>query len=193
LFVYLLSIPKSFFERNEESFRGCVIRDIPDVITEYITMETTAAALCNAVKEDFPEESDVIFDINNNILMIKDTGRHSELITAIDRFGKPISRRLTTNRVLDAIRNYTQSCEHLTSAVKKALQTLSDSLMNDIGTVIQVMHWAVIVEASASHTTAAKQKGTAIFYFKINYTKDHIAFKKDKLNVHDHQVGVFQR
>jgi hypothetical protein len=114
------------------------LRDVPDVVLQYTEIESAALGLCIAVKEDFPVDCDLVFDINNNLLMLKDNGKHNGLIAAIDRFGKPISRRLTTKRVADAILSYTQACEQVTSAVKKALQTLSQSLMSDIGTIIQV-------------------------------------------------------
>ena len=144
MFYVFYRIPSSFFDRNEESYRGCVLPTIACVREEYKAVEAAVQELCHAVQTTFPACSDVVYDINNNIITFKEESsalkksNEKQSVAAVDRFGKLIPRRLTTVEVTSALKEYVSCAEKATRAVKRALQSLSDTLLKDLGTIIQV-------------------------------------------------------
>jgi hypothetical protein len=98
----------------------------------------------------------------NNALMLKKRPAEAEsgrYITPTDRNRKPIAKRYTTARVEGAIADYLSACDAATSAVKKALQGLSDTLRADLPALVSALHVAVVLQAAAAHVAAARQRG----------------------------------
>lgn len=72
-------IPSEFFLRNEEEFRGHILRNATPAIEQlYQELEMAARQLCQAVHTDFfatpsvpLSNADIVFDVNNNAIMFK--------------------------------------------------------------------------------------------------------------------------
>ncbi|CAM9461786.1 unnamed protein product, partial [Discosporangium mesarthrocarpum] len=65
-------VPESFFERNEGSFRGSISLGHEAITEPYAKLEESAAALCQAVFEDFPNAAqDLTYDLHNNSVFLK--------------------------------------------------------------------------------------------------------------------------
>lgn len=156
-------VPESFFQRNEEVFRGCVARGLPGVEKAYEEVQRTVGALCRVVKEDFPKECEVVLDPINNAIMLKKkpevNGKKGDVyIAPTDRNRKTIPKRWTTKRVEAALGDYLAAVDAATLAVKTTLQDLSDCLKKDLPTMISSLHIAVIIQAAAAHVAAARQR-----------------------------------
>ena len=166
----VLSIPDSFFERNEADFRCALVRGPhqPDIEHAFRSVDEAALKLCEAVKQDFPPEAGIVFDIFNNLLMIKKIPLNTSEETkqnyggAVDRFGKSISRRWTTANVENARAQYVAATEAATSAVAIALRQLSNDLSQVLIPIVQATHLCVVLQVAVGHTTSSKRKGWCV-------------------------------
>lgn len=156
-------IPSAFFERNEDEFRGNVLRDSPEVHAAYEQVELAARALCDQVKADFPPECETVHDLINNAIMLKKrpSGRDG-FVAPMDRNRKPIAKRYTTPAVEAALSNYWDAVANATDVVKATLQDLSNTLYQHLPVIVQASHWAVVIQAAAQHTAASLQRGWAL-------------------------------
>ena len=91
-------IPDEFFKRNEEEFRGLVSVEYPAIRKLYQDIELVKSELVKAVESDFPSDIDVVHDIMNNAIHLKEKPADSAIqyIHPIDRNHKPILRRSLT-------------------------------------------------------------------------------------------------
>ena len=163
-------VPTSFVKNNEAAYRNCVQADhCPEVKAAYSTVESSFAAFCAAVHQDFPAELDVVHDTINNVISLKSKGQGGttkesgtssiSFIPQLDRNRKTIPRRFTTEKVANTLSAYVTATQSATQAVELALQRLSDAVYADVATVVQAAHWSVILQAASAHTSAALQKG----------------------------------
>jgi hypothetical protein len=165
-----LSIPDSFFERNEADFRCALVRgpQQPDLEHAFRTVDEAALALCEAVKRDFPAEAGIVFDIFNNLLMVKKIPSNvsdevkQNYVSAVDRFGKAIPRRWSTAHVDAARGKYVQTTESATAAVEAALKQLSSDLSQVLIPIVQATHLCVVLQVAVGHSVSSRRKGWCV-------------------------------
>ncbi len=70
-----------------------------------------------------------------------------------------MARRYTTDRLTKALNAYLDITSLAPIKVSSILQRLSHELMTDLLSIVQSIHYAVILQTALGHTIAAKQKG----------------------------------
>jgi len=153
---------KNFFDRNEQAWRGRVRREAAP--GAYDDVEAAAQKLAEAVDQDFCGEK-AKYDIKNNIVYVIETNQTKQkrlsnggsFISAIDRLGKKMDNKVTTERVQSAIRDYYEANEYACRAVSDALLKLSDSLNNGghMPAIVQASHANLILSTAILHAKKA--------------------------------------
>lgn len=132
----------------------------PSVEEAFLAVDRAASALCAAVKEDYPLECGVTFDVFNNLLTIKKlpekkveptstteaVSNTDKYIAVRDRFGKVIPRRWTTHRVSEAREIYLESTHEAIGVVSATLNELSEDLSRKLIPIVQATHWTLILQ-----------------------------------------------
>jgi DNA mismatch repair ATPase MutS len=173
-------IPKDFFKRNEDTWRGRV-RQITFPET-YAMVEDAAEQLARTVAEDFlgvtvtentfcdtlsfETKSPVVHDIYNNFLTLKeipkdeDEESRKKYFHPRDRKGKLLGT-YTTEAVQVASADYTAACDRARQSVKSSLRTLSQTLDegHHIPTIIQAAHANLVLSTAFHHALKANSLG----------------------------------
>jgi hypothetical protein len=178
-------IPFSFFQKNEENWRGRVRRD--HLSDAYDKVDATAHRLAVVVAqdfwgrklEDFIAEDRIHYmniddielygsskplviehDIKNNIISLKKLGKgaaKSEFFHPRDRNGRDIHTRYTTANVKEALSDYVAACEDAKKRVAEILKNLSERLHDDghLPAIVQASHANLITSAAYHHAVQA--------------------------------------
>lgn len=173
-------IPKSFFVRNEASWKGRVSKTA--IIGSHDNVEDAALQLSHVISEDFwllknidegyrnLGRSPVIHDIFNNQLLLKEIpsgisedNKHNYFHPK-DRNGKLLRNRYTTERVQVALAKYVEECSAASVAVSAALVMLSTKLHDDghFAAIVQASHANLVLCSSFFHAAKAKSLGWAL-------------------------------
>eukprot|EP00981_Chlorochromonas_danica_P002201 scaffold437_cov168-Ochromonas_danica.AAC.18 len=196
-------IPDEFFRRNEEEWRGKVSLSNVQAKVIYDEVDQAASRLCEVLAREYPENCEIVHDMMENALMIKDMpiprkteeslssssepnsevavtkpkGRNGRAgsksgpcfavpgvryIPYIDRKGKLAAKRYTTEAVSEALNDYLTLAELAPRRIALILQELSENLKEDMISIVQSAHFAVILQTALSHTISAVQKGWAM-------------------------------
>jgi hypothetical protein len=179
-------IPGSFFEKNENTWRGRVKKSA--INDAHLRVADASMRLAEAVAVDFLgvdsiqyddngkldlstsslTKSSIAHDVSNNIIAIKsvpswikksggqDTYHHPR-----DRFGKLVKARYTTERVEKALSDYIVACDDAKNEVTRALEGLSSNLVdnNDLTTILQASHLNLIASTAINHAASSNAKG----------------------------------
>lgn len=163
------NIPESFFDRNEAEFRtGCALvrgPNQPRLRDAFASVDAASVALSEAVKKHFPPACGIAFDVFNNFLSIKklpEDKKGVDYIAAIDRFGKPVSRRWTTAEVEKTRLAYLEATNEAIAAVGDALRQLSADLAARLIPIVQSTHWVVLAQTAQAHVVSSRRKGWCV-------------------------------
>jgi MutS domain V/MutS domain I len=176
-------IPLAYFERNEATWRGRVrYRAAPEA---YQRVQQASERLAKTVACDFwgfelkdgaerfsavTSTTDniknlIVQDIFNNLFALKEIPKAAstaaKFIHPIDRNGKILRNRYTTEAVQSALSDYVAACDYACAEVSAALVKLSDKL-HDAGhlpAIVQASHTNLIMSAAFYHTVKANSLG----------------------------------
>jgi hypothetical protein len=174
-------IPRSFFERNEATWRGRVQSTAAE--ESYERVRETASKLAHAVAVDFwgmDEEasvqdmqrmkSPIVQDIFNNIFAVKeipswvnlsDEHAKSSFFHPRDRNGKLLRNRYTSTNVQSALTDYVAACDQACLEVTSVLTRLSQILCESghLPAVVQAAHLNLILSTASHHAANANAFG----------------------------------
>ena len=86
----------------------------------------------------------------------------TEIIHPRDRYGQSIAGRYTSHGFSEALGSYLSSTAVARSVAKKILRDTCTTLSQDILTIIQASHVAMLLQVAVLHATASTQKGWAL-------------------------------
>ncbi len=158
-------IPRGFFAKNEEPFRGTVAKDHPIMMPAYKSLDIAANKFCEAVKNDFGPTSmqEITWDTINNAILLrkvpKDVTDKGIFRHPFDRNRKRMTNRWTTDEVEVALAGYVEASSNAASCARECLQGLCDSVTGELATVVQAAHWAILLQAIDSHVRHCTAKG----------------------------------
>lgn len=169
-------VPPAFFERNEIGWRGRVkmsaLEDVHSKVSKAAVQLVEAIAFdywgVTSIQYDENGELDlstsslaknpIVQDIFNNMLAIKaipDWAKQDgpDYYHPRDRNGKVLNNRYTTERVERAMTGYIEACENAKDAVTKALERLSDSIVDNgyLPSIFQASHMNLIASTVVNH------------------------------------------
>lgn len=170
------NVPEEFFQRNEDEFRNKISLSHPLIASVYQEIETAARLLCNTIHKEYPKGAEIVFDMLDNSLSLRDMpssstngeGKRSKprpqpvtgvkYIPFIDRKGK-MAKRYTTEAVQKALDAYVSVVTLAPQKVSWLLQELCGQLQVFMMSIVQSTHVAVIIQTALAHTISAIQKG----------------------------------
>ena len=169
-------VPRGFFERNEERWRGRVQPCAAS--SAYKHVDDTAMRLAFAVASDFwgfhgsdinelmeatkSKKSPIVQDIFNNMIAVKERpASRNGVLSSIDRFGKTIGNRYTTELVQAALSAYVEACSTACDEVTRALTVLSERICDEghLPAIVQAAHFNLILSTASLHATKANKLG----------------------------------
>ena len=170
-------VPRGFFERNEESWRGRV-QPCAAASLAYKNVEDTSMRLAFAVASDFwgfhgsninelmeaakNKKSPIVQDIFNNMIAVKERPvNRNGVVSSIDRFGKIIGNRYTTEIVQVALSAYVEACNTACDEVTRALTVLSERICEEghLPAIVQAAHFNLILSTASLHAAKANKLG----------------------------------
>lgn len=143
-----------------------IVHDLMD--NALMIREKPTAAVAKIVKEEVSEEVQVEEgDVGSTPKKKKrvTTPKQFQAIEGvdyvpyIDRKGKAVGKRYTTDNLSKALNVYLSLTEAAPYQVSKILQQLSAQLQSELRGIIQSSHFAVVVQTTLAHTISARQKG----------------------------------
>ena len=159
-------LPDSFVERNEYSWRGRVQRTV--AAKAYDAVEEAGRRLDNAIARDFivGDESNralITQDIFNNLLVLKrvpSVESSKKYTHPVDRFGKKLSTKYSTEDVEEALSDYVRACDRACEEVSSVLSNLAKTLEDDghLVAIIQAAHMNLALSAAYHHAVKATKQ-----------------------------------
>ena len=115
-------IPDDFFYRNENEFRNKVLPTIPIIQALYTELEAAKDVLVDAVNQEFPDDCEIVFDIFNNAIMMREqptktTSKTKQTMTAAAAAVASLSS-VATSIPLDPVDNNDKNNKETTNAIK---------------------------------------------------------------------------
>ena len=173
-------VPSRFLRLNEP-WRGRVRREVVD--THVTAVEQAALEVSTAIEQDLMpllrDDEGVInsktknrktileHDQRNNVLWVRGVSALKakkaiesgiNLIHPVDRWGKEVPDRWSTQRVEQAVNTYRVECSRCGAAVADSLKTLADSLSGNVSDLVAAATFSAIATAVSLHAKECLKK-----------------------------------
>ncbi len=158
-------IPRGFFAKNEEPYRATVAKDHTVMMPAYEFIDIAAKKFCEAVKNDFGPTStaEITWDTINNAILLRKVPKGSTdkgiFKHPFDRNRKRMANRWTTDKVEVALADYVEASSNAASCARECLQGLCDTVTEELATVVQAAHLAILLQAIDGHVRHCTAKG----------------------------------
>jgi hypothetical protein len=175
-------IPNDFFLRNEDKIRNQISKNQPEIKELYEELSISSQELIDAINTDYPVGNDPIFAIFDNTLilsknpykiaaksknvniklesnLVDEINSDLKYIHPLDRFGKPLISKYTTQGVENALNKYKKITEKGPDIIRMMLKKLSNDLLKHLDTITLAIHWSIILKSMHLHVLSSKQKG----------------------------------
>ena len=177
------AVPVEMFASHEK-WRGRVRRDAsPSIANAYAAVDAAARELEEAVREDLvpaalaaeaarttkraTTQGTIAFNVHDKCVWFNGTKRPPGLEPSlaerlrhpVDRYGAPVGKCLSTERVDKATKEYKLACRETGAAVTAELRALAKSLDGDLQALVGAATFAVVVRTMLAHAEEGARRG----------------------------------